>query len=118
MAEVMEFPDVEEFSAVLGVEPSSFDQDGLTFWYSLESKGGRIRALVSFSALMRSFQVNFSLEGEEVAMVCAEGVERIRLVEEGDETKLCVSYMEGACSSEATLVVHPKLHLNWYVLTR
>lgn len=114
----MNFPDVEDFKAVLGVEPSGFDQDTLTFWYSFDAGDGSIKLLMSFSVLMKSFQVNISVAGHEVAMVSSEGVEWIRLVSEGDEKKISVSFLEDMCFSGVTLVVEPQLYLDWHALTR
>lgn len=113
----MIFPDADDFRAAFGVDPTDFDQDTLTFWYSFKANAGGVQVVVSFSALMKSFQVSMVVAGKEVAMVSSEGVESVRLIEEGADKKIFVSFLEGRYSSGVTLVVEPDVHLTWHALS-
>jgi hypothetical protein len=113
----MKFPDIDDFRSTFGVDPLAFDRDTLTFWYAFKSSEEGVEAIVSFSVLMRSFQVSMVLAEREIAMVSSEGVERIRLVEEKDEKKILVSFLESKCSSGVTLVLEPHLHLRWHTVS-
>lgn len=113
----MIFPNIDDFRAAFGIDPTGFDRDTLTFWYLFNANAEGVQAAVSFSVVMKSFQVSMVVAGKEVAMVSSEGVESVRVIEERGGKKIVVSFLEGRYSSGVTLVVEPDVHLTWHALS-
>jgi hypothetical protein len=76
----MKFPDVNDFLEEFGMEPVEVDPALALCRYTKKSKNSEIEVDVSFSAVMKSFQMVLRLSMQELAVVSSENVKSIELV--------------------------------------
>lgn len=77
---VMEFPSTSDFLEEFGIEPVEVDPTLALCRYTKKSKNSELEVDISFSAVMRSFQVVLRLSMQELAVVSSENVKSIELV--------------------------------------
>lgn len=112
----MKFPDVDEFLEVLGVEPVEWDESTLMFRYSFGSVDDSLTVEVSFSVVMKSFQVKIFMGGREISMASTEGVGSIELISKEGRKGIHAKFGVEGLSAEAIVIVEPELACRWWSL--
>ena len=114
----MTFPSEEEFLAAFGVEPMESDLSVGSFLYVFEDCDGPLKAMVSFNAVERSFQVRLLIAGRDVIVVSSEKVESLRIHQDRRSSGLRAIFDIDGIISEAEVIVSPALSSRWWALER
>ncbi|MFM9860704.1 hypothetical protein RUR49_19790 [Pseudoxanthobacter sp. M-2] len=114
----MTFPSEEEFLAAFGVEPAESDLSVGSFLYVFEDCDGPLKAMVSFNAVERSFQVRLLIAGRDVIVVSSEKVESLRIHQDRRSSSLRAIFDIDGIISEAEVIVSPALSCRWWALER
>lgn len=112
----MKFPDVNDFLEEFGMEPVEVDPALALCRYTKKSKNSEIEVDVSFSAVMKSFQMVLRLSMQELAVVSSENVKSIELVRDGSGAGVHVVFDVCESISEARVIFEPDVSCRWWTL--
>ncbi|HDS1581221.1 TPA: hypothetical protein QEL15_003327 [Stenotrophomonas maltophilia] len=113
----MQFPGENHFLEAFGIEPVEVDQSLALYRYKVKSRNGDLELDLSFSAVMRSFQVELRMAMHELAIISSEGVRSIEIVEDGSEAGVRVVFDICGSTSEAMITFEPELKCRWFTLS-
>jgi len=113
---VMEFPSTSDFLEEFGIEPVEIDPTLALCRYTKKSKNSELEVDVSFSAVMRSFQVVLRLSMQELAVVSSENVKSIELVRDSSGAGVHVVFDFFESISEARVIFEPEISCRWWTL--
>ena len=113
---VMEFPSTSDFLEEFGIEPVEIDPTLALCRYTKKSKNSELEVDISFSAVMRSFQVVLRLSMQELAVVSSENVKSIELVRDSSGAGVHVVFDFFESVSEAWVIFEPEISCRWWTL--
>lgn len=112
----MIFPSSYEFLEKFGIEPVEKD-DGIGLYrYIKKGEKTEFEIDISFSVIMRSFQVTLRCSGREISTVSSEGVQSIKIVKDKFGEGLNVVFNINATLSEARVILEPDISFRWWIL--
>ncbi|MBM1203863.1 MULTISPECIES: hypothetical protein [Pseudomonas] len=112
----MEFPSTSDFLEEFGIEPVEIDPTLALCRYTKKSKNSELEVDISFSAVMRSFQVVLRLSMQELAVVSSENVKSIELVRDSSGAGVHVVFDFFESISEARVIFEPEISCRWWTL--
>ncbi|MDD2034206.1 hypothetical protein T3A99_01340 [Pseudomonas sp. N-137] len=112
----MEFPSEYDFLEKFGMEPVEVDPGLALCRYIKKSESNQLEVDVSFSAVMRSFQIVLRISEHELVNVSSENVRSIKLVRDGSEAGMHVLFDVGDTVSEAKIILEPEISCRWWIL--
>ncbi|MBA1243845.1 hypothetical protein [Pseudomonas japonica] len=112
----MKFPSTSDFLIEFGIEPIEVDPSLALCRYIKRSKISELEIDVSFSAVMRSFQVVLRLSMQELAIISSENVKAIELVRDDSGAGIHVVFEIGGVISEARVIFEPEVSCRWWTL--
>ncbi|MEX0179677.1 MULTISPECIES: hypothetical protein [Stenotrophomonas] len=112
----MKFPSTTEFFEEFGIEPVEVDSSLALCRYRKKSENSDLEIDVSFSAVMKSFQVVLSFSTQELAVISSENVKSIELIRGAAEAGVRVVFEFSDSISEAMVVFEPEIGCRWWTL--
>lgn len=112
----MEFPSINDFLEEFGIEPVEVDPSLGLCRYTRNSKISGLEIDVSFSSVMKSFQVVLRLSIQELAVVSSENVKSIKLVRDNSGAGIHVVFEICEALSEARVMLEPEVSFRWWTL--
>ncbi|MBJ9978337.1 hypothetical protein IAE35_23205 [Pseudomonas sp. S75] len=112
----MEFPSMIDFLEEFGIEPVEVDPSLALCRYVKKSKTSEFEIDVSFSAVMKSFQVVLRSSTQDLAVVSSENVKSIKLMRSGPEAGVHVMFENYHSISEARVIFEPEVSFRWWTL--
>ncbi|EGH25387.1 hypothetical protein ALP86_102391 [Pseudomonas amygdali pv. mori] len=113
---MMRFPSTDDFLEEFGIEPVEMDTSSVLFRYVIKSKSSEIEVDISFSAVMRSFQIVLYVSAKEVAIISSENVESIEFMRNSSGAGIRVIFDICETISEAQILIEPELSCRWWTL--
>ncbi|WP_081337524.1 MULTISPECIES: hypothetical protein [Pseudomonas putida group] len=114
----MEFPSEDDFLEEFGIEPVEVDPGLALCRYTIKSRNSDLELDISFSAVMKSFQVVLKLTMQELAVISSENVESIEVVRDGSVAGVRVVFDVCDSVSEARVIFEPDLSCRWWTLRK
>ncbi|WP_323115089.1 hypothetical protein [Pseudomonas guariconensis] len=114
----MEFPSEDDFLEEFGIEPVEVDPGLALCRYTIKSRNSDLELDISFSAVMKSFQVVLKLTMQELAVISSENVESIEVVRDGSVAGVRVVFDVCDSISEARVIFEPDLSCRWWTLRK
>lgn len=112
----MKFPSTSDFLEEFGIEPVEVDPSLALCRYTKKSKNSELEVDVSFSAVMKSFQVVLRLSMQELAVISSENVKSIELVRDSSGAGVHVVFESCDSISEARVIFEPEVSCRWWTL--
>lgn len=112
----MLFPSNHEFLERFGIEPIEDDGSIGLCRYIKKAKNGELEIDISFSEIMKSFQVILRLSSREISKISSESVQSIEMVGDDLGEGLHVVFNIGGTISEARVILEPDISFQWWVL--
>ncbi|WP_415846982.1 hypothetical protein [Stenotrophomonas indicatrix] len=112
----MKFPSESDFLEAFGIEPIEVDPTLALCRYIKKSSRSDVEVDVSFSAVMKSFQVVLRLAAQEMAVISSESVKSIELVRDGSGAGVHVVFDIFESISEARVMFEPDVCCRWWTL--
>ena len=112
----MNYPTVEDFLEEFGIYPVEVDPSLALCRYTKKSGNSGPEVDISFSAVMRSFQVNLKVAGRELAVISSESVSSIELVRDASGAGVRVVFDVSGLVSEAIVMLEPEVSCRWWTL--
>ncbi|QOY68909.1 MULTISPECIES: hypothetical protein [unclassified Pseudomonas] len=112
----MKFPSTSDFLEEFGIEPIEVDPTLALCRYTKKSKNSELEVDVSFSAVMKSFQVVLRLSMQELAVISSENVKSIELVRDSSGAGVHVVFEFCESISEAIVIFEPEVSCRWWTL--
>ncbi|MDR0208991.1 MAG: hypothetical protein LBJ33_07485 [Pseudomonas putida] len=114
----MEFPSEDDFLEEFGIEPVEVDPGLALCRYTIKSRNSDLELDISFSAVMKSFQVVLKLTMQELAVISSENVKSIEVVRDGSVAGVHVVFDVCDSISEARVIFEPDLSCRWWTLRK
>ena len=114
----MIFPGKIDFLTELGMEPIEIDSSLGLSTYRKTSNDGKSEMEISFSAIMKSFQVSLTVFNQEVIKFSSEKVASIEIIKDETVSGLCVKFGFSEASSEAFIRLEPDISCNWWSIVK
>lgn len=114
----MEFPSENDFLVEFGIEPVEVDPSLALCRYIKKTKNSELEVDISFSAVMRSFQVVLRFAMQDLAVISSENVESIKLLRDGSGAGLHVVFDICESISEARVIFEPEVSCRWWTLRK
>ncbi|KQM50966.1 hypothetical protein FEM54_22720 [Pseudomonas edaphica] len=112
----MKFPSTDDFLEEFGIQPIEVDPNLALCRYIQKSKNSELEVDVSFSAVMKSFQVVLRLSTQELAVISSESVKSIELVRDESGAGIHVVFDMSESLSEARVIFEPEVSCRWWTL--
>jgi hypothetical protein len=112
----MLFPSENDFLEEFGIQPVEVDPSLAFCRYIKKSKDSELEVEISFSAVMKSFQVVLRLAKQELAIVSSESVQSIALVRDNSGAGVHVVFDICESTSEARVMLEPEISFRWWTL--
>lgn len=108
-------PEPIDFLETFGVEPILIDED--VFEIDL-SDVAEEPVRITFNPMARSVRLVWNKGGESIVDIFREGASRLRIEENGGESRLCVDFSLGGAAGTLYLTVFPTLRVSDELLLR
>ena len=113
----MDIPTTNDFLLEFGIEPVEVDPTLGLSRYIFTSLSDGLQLDISFSLIMRSFQVILKdKNGKNLVVVSSEKLLSIRLIREGLLAKINVVFDLKGLNSELCVTVEPELSFHWWLI--
>ena len=112
----MKFPSESDFLEAFGIEPIEVDPTLALCRYIKKSSRSDVEVDVSFSAVMKSFQVVLRNSAQELVIISSELVKSIDLVRDGSGAGISVVFEICGTISEARVMFEPDVSCRWWIL--
>lgn len=112
----MKFPSTSNFLEEFGIEPVELDPSLALCRYKKKSENSELEIDVSFSAVMKSFQIMLRLATQELVVISSENVKSIELVRDNAGAGLHVVFEICDSISEARVTFEPEVSCRWWTL--
>ncbi|MCI3943269.1 hypothetical protein K0038_00259 [Pseudomonas syringae] len=112
----MNFPSTDDFLEEFGIKPTEVDPSMALYRYIVKSKNIEFEVDISFSAIMKSFQIILRLETREFAIISSENVDSIKLTRDSSGAGIHVLFDICESTSEARVIFEPELSCRWWTL--
>ena len=112
----MIFPSELEFLEAFGLDPVETDTSIGMCRYIQNSKTSGIEIDISFSAVMKSFQVALRLFKHEIATISSENVSSIEIVNDAQGEGIHIIFDICDSISEARVTLYPEITCRWWTL--
>jgi hypothetical protein len=114
----MMFLSTIDFMEEFGIEPVEVDPSLALCRYIKKSESSELEVDLSFSAVMKSFQVVLRLSMQELAVVSSENVRSIELVRDSSGAGVHVVFEFCNLLSEARVIFVPEVSFRWWILRK
>jgi hypothetical protein len=112
----MEFPDTFEFLEEFGIKPLEEDTSMAYLRYVKQAKDGGHELDISFSAVVKSFQVVMRYYDQELVTISSEKVQHIKLWRDQSGAGVRVVFDIHGVIAEAVVTLEPELFCHWWTL--
>lgn len=112
----MNFPSELDFLEAFGLEPVEEDLSIGMCRYIKYSKTPGVEIDISFSAIMKSFQVSLRLSKQEIATISSENVSSIKIVNDSQGEGLHIIFDICGSISEARVTLDPEITCRWWTI--
>lgn len=113
----LNFPSSYDFLEKFGIEPVEEDESINLFRYIKSSQSGEVEIDISFSEIMKSFQITLRISGREISTVSSESVRSIKFFSDNSGDGLHVIFDINKAVSEVRVVFEPDISFRWWTLS-
>ena len=113
----MNFPSSYDFLEKFGIEPVEEDESINLFRYIKNSQSGEVEIDISFSEIMKSFQITLRISGREISTVSSESVRSIKFFSDDSGEGLHVIFDINKAVSEVRVVFELDISFRWWTLS-
>lgn len=112
----LNFPSSYEFLERFGIEPVEEDESISLYRYIKSAKNGELEIDISFSEIMKSFQITLRLSSREISTISSESVQSIKIVSDNLGEGLHIVFDINELISEARVILEPDISFQWWTL--
>lgn len=113
----LNFPSSYDFLEKFGIEAVEEDESINLFRYIKSSQSGEVEIDISFSEIMKSFQITLRISGREISTVSSESVRSIKFFSDNSGDGLHVIFDINKAVSEVRVVFEPDISFRWWTLS-